>query len=143
MASIFRRRFLGSSRHGGKVRTSCWVHGTTCSTRWCGYVERATPCRLASSPFAAGVRLADIQTGFRIYSRCLLEATGFPEDRFEAESAVVVRAARRGFRIATVPVELGFADGRSTSHYRPVIDSLRIAEAVIRARLGTMKGQAQ
>lgn len=92
--------------------------------------------------FAAGVRLADIQTGFRIYSRYLLEATGFPENRFEAESAVVVRAARRGFKIATVSVELGFADGRSTSHYRPVIDSLRIAEAVIRARLGTMKGQA-
>ena len=93
--------------------------------------------------FAAGVRLADIQTGFRIYSRCLLEATGFPENRFEAESAVVVRAARRGFKIATVPVELGFADGRSTSHYRPVIDSLRIAEAVIRARLGSMKGPPQ
>ena len=93
--------------------------------------------------FAAGVRLADIQTGFRIYSRDLLEATGFPENRFEAESAVVVRAARRGFTIATVPVELGFADGRSTSHYRPLIDSLRIAEAVVRARLESKGGRVQ
>jgi glycosyltransferase involved in cell wall biosynthesis len=85
--------------------------------------------------FAAGQPLADIQTGFRYYSRRLIEDVGFPEARFEAESAVVVRAARRGFRVITVPVHLGFADGRTTSHYRPLMDSLRIAGAVTRARL--------
>jgi len=85
--------------------------------------------------FAAGQRLTDIQTGFRYYSRRLIETVGFPEARFEAESAVVVRAERRGFRIVTVPVHLAFADGRTTSHYRPLIDSLRIAGAVTRARL--------
>ncbi len=82
----------------------------------------------------AGRRLHDVQTGFRLYSRRLIETTGFPEHRFDAESAVVVRAARRGCRILTVPVRLGFADGRSTSHYRPLVDSLRIARAVVRAR---------
>ena len=85
--------------------------------------------------FAAGQRLTDIQTGFRYYSRRLIETVGFPEARFEAESAVVVRAARRGFRVVTLPVHLAFADGRTTSHYRPLIDSLRIAGAVTRARL--------
>jgi glycosyltransferase involved in cell wall biosynthesis len=85
--------------------------------------------------FAAGQYLADIQTGFRFYSRRLIETVGFPEARFEAESAVVVRAARRGFQVVTVPVHLGFADGRTTSHYRPLKDSLRIAGAVARARL--------
>ena len=85
--------------------------------------------------FAAGQRFTDIQTGFRYYSRRLIEGVGFPEARFEAESAVVVRAARRGFKVVTVPVHLGFADGRTTSHYRPLIDSLRIAGAVTRARL--------
>jgi glycosyltransferase involved in cell wall biosynthesis len=85
--------------------------------------------------FAAGQCFTDIQTGFRFYSRRLVEAVGFPEARFEAESAVVVRAARRGFRVVTVPVRLGFADGRTTSHYRPLLDSLRIAGAVTRARL--------
>ena len=83
----------------------------------------------------AGCRLHDIQTGFRFYSRRLVETTGFPEDRFDAESAVVVRAARRGFRIVTVPVRLAFADGRTTSHFRPLVDSLRIARSVVRARL--------
>jgi len=84
---------------------------------------------------AAGRTVEDVQTGFRLYSRSLITTTGFPEDRFEAESAVVVRAARLGFTIETVPIHLGFADGRCTSHYRPLVDSLRIALAVIRARL--------
>lgn len=89
--------------------------------------------------FAAGQHLTDIQTGFRIYSRRLIETVGFPEARFEAESAVVVRAARRGFKVVTVPVRLGFADGRTTSHYRPLMDSVRIAGAVTRARLEMLK----
>jgi glycosyltransferase involved in cell wall biosynthesis len=101
-----------------------------------GAVRRASN-RLSSRAisFAAGQPLSDIQTGFRFYSRRLIEDVGFPEARFEAESAVVVRAARRGFRVVTVPVRLGFADGRTTSHYRPLLDSLRIAGAVTRARL--------
>lgn len=85
--------------------------------------------------WAAGQALSDVQTGFRLYTRRLVEATGFPETRFDAESAVVVRACRRGFRVVTVPVRLGFADGRTTSHYRPLVDSLRIARSVVRARL--------
>jgi glycosyltransferase involved in cell wall biosynthesis len=89
--------------------------------------------------FAAGQRFTDIQTGFRFYSRRLIEGVGFPEARFEAESAVVVRAARRGFKVVTVPVRLGFADGRTTSHYRPLLDSLRIAGAVTRARLEMLR----
>jgi glycosyltransferase involved in cell wall biosynthesis len=88
---------------------------------------------------AAGQDLRDIQTGFRYYSRRLFEEVGFPEARFEAESAVVVRAARRGFKVISVPVHLGFADGRTTSHYRPLLDSLRIAGAVARARLEMLK----
>lgn len=95
------------------------------SNRWS---SRAISC-FAGRPFA------DVQSGFRVYTRGLVDRTGFPEPRFEAESAVVVRAARLGLRVVCVPVELGFADGRTTSHYRPVIDSLRIARAVVRARL--------
>lgn len=103
-------------------------------------VRRASN-RLSSKAisFAAGQRLTDVQTGFRYYSRRLIEDVGFPEARFEAESAVVVRAARRGFTVITVPVRLGFADGRTTSHYRPLVDSLRIAGAVTRARLEMLR----
>ena len=85
---------------------------------------------------AAGQSIADVQTGFRYYSRALIERLGVPNGRFEAESALVVRAVRRGLRVRTTPVRLGFADGMATSHFRPIIDSVRIATAVIGARFG-------
>jgi glycosyltransferase involved in cell wall biosynthesis len=87
--------------------------------------------------FAAGQAISDVQTGFRFYSRDLIERAGFFEPRFEAESAVVVRAVRLGLRVTTTPIRLGFVDGRTTSHYRPILDSLRIAGAVVRARFGS------
>ena len=86
----------------------------------------------------AGEAIDDVQSGFRLYTRKLIQTTGFAEPRFEAESAVVVRAIRYGLRIALTPVELGFVDGRRTSHYRPLVDSLRIAMAVTRARFDTV-----
>jgi glycosyltransferase involved in cell wall biosynthesis len=103
---------------------------------------RRSSNRLSSSliSVAAGQRIRDAQTGFRVYSSNLIQATGFPESRFDAESAVVVRAARLGFKFASVPIELGFVDGRATSHYRPVVDSLRIARSVIRARMEFVLG---
>ncbi len=86
---------------------------------------------------AAGAPISDVQTGFRLYTRQLVSQVPMHGERFAAESAIVVRAARRGFGIASTPVELGFADGRHTSHYRPWLDSLRIARAVIAARFVT------
>ena len=52
---------------------------------------------------------------------------------------MVVRAVRRGLRVISVPVRLGFADGRITSHYRPLVDSMRIARAVAFARWGSAR----
>ena len=86
--------------------------------------------------WAAGRAVSDVQTGFRFYSREVIDRAGFPGQRFEAESAVVVRAVRLGLRVATTPVKLGNADGRATSHYRPLSDSLRIGAAVVRSRFG-------
>ncbi len=97
---------------------------------------RRTANRLSSQAIslAAGSRISDVQTGFRLYTKALIDRTGFPEARFEAESAVVVRAVRCGLRVTTTPVRLAKADGRATSHFRPLVDSLRIAAAVLRAR---------
>lgn len=97
--------------------------------------------RQLSNRFAAGtigwlgrIRLRDAQTGFRLYHRRLIETVGFPEPRFQAESAVLVRAGRHGFRVVSTPVEIAQVDGRGTSHFRPVLDFLRIVGAVVRAR---------
>lgn len=101
------------------------------------HVVRRWSNRLSSRAISlvAGRPLSDVQTGFRLYTRRLVAEVPLRGDRFEAESGVVVRAARRGYSVASVPVRLGFADGRHTSHYRPWIDSLKIARAVIGARI--------
>lgn len=88
----------------------------------------------------AGARQSDIQSGFRLYTQRLLEGTGLPKGRFEAESSIIVKAVRRGFRVVGTPVELGYTDGRHSSHYRPIRDSLRIALAVVGARLEGNRG---
>jgi len=106
------------------------------------YFEEMSPLRRRSNRIssdlisrAARHAVSDVQTGFRFYSRRLIEEVGLRESGFEAESAVFVRAARRGLRIVTTPIRLGFSDGRCTSHYRSWVDGARIARAVVGAML--------
>jgi glycosyltransferase involved in cell wall biosynthesis len=82
----------------------------------------------------AGTRVTDSQSGFRFYSTKLLGAVKLRTDGFDMESEVIVRAGRGGFKIITTPISLGFIDGISTSHYKPLKDTMRIAWTVIRAR---------
>jgi len=83
----------------------------------------------------SGVKITDSQSGFRFYSARLIDGIDLKTDGFDMESEVIVRAGRRGYRIVTIPIELGFVDGLSTSHYKPLKDTLRIAWTVTRARL--------
>jgi glycosyltransferase involved in cell wall biosynthesis len=85
--------------------------------------------------FAAGVKVTDSQSGFRFYSMPLLRNVQLRTDGFDMESEVIVRAGRHGFKIVTIPIDLGFIDGQSTSYYRPLKDTLRIAWTVFRTCL--------
>ena len=78
--------------------------------------------------------VTDSQSGFRLYSRDLLLKARLRSDGFDMESEVIVRAGCDGFKVITIPIELGFVDGLSTSHYKPLADSLRIFWTVTRAR---------
>ena len=83
----------------------------------------------------AGTRVFDSQSGFRRYSAKLLRDIRLRTDGFDMESEVIVLAGKRGLRIVTIPIDLGFVNGVSTSHYKPLKDTLRIAWTVTRARL--------
>jgi len=83
---------------------------------------------------AAGTRVSDSQSGFRLYTARLLREVKLRSDGFDMESEVIIRAGVRKMRIVVTPVDLGFIDGLSTSHYRPLGDTLRIAWTGIRAR---------
>jgi len=83
----------------------------------------------------SGADITDSQSGFRLYSACLLRALKLRTDGFDLESEVIVLAGKRKLRIVTIPIDLGFVDGLSTSHFRPLLDTLRIAWTVTRAKL--------
>ncbi len=76
---------------------------------------------------ASGRGIPDSQSGFRFYSTRLLRAVRLRSDGFAMESEVIVRAGRGGFQVLSTPIELGFVDGVSTSHYKPLMDTMRIA----------------
>lgn len=84
--------------------------------------------------WASGVPVDDSQSGFRFYSTRLMREVTLRSTGFDLESEVIVAAARRGLKIATIPIDLGFVDGLSTSHYRPLADSVRIAWTVFKTR---------
>ncbi len=82
----------------------------------------------------SGATITDSQSGFRFYSARLLRTLRLRTDGFDLESEVIVLAGKRGLKIETIDIELAFVDGLSTSHYRPLKDTLRIAWTVVRAR---------
>jgi glycosyltransferase involved in cell wall biosynthesis len=84
--------------------------------------------------FASNTNVTDSQSGFRLYSAQLLRAIRLRSEGFDMESEVIVQAGKRRFKIISIPIDLGFVDGQSTSHYKPLMDTIRIAWTVIRAR---------
>lgn len=85
--------------------------------------------------WASQTAVSDSQSGYRFYSTRLLRSVRLRTDGFDLESEVIVRAGRGGFKVLTIPIDLDFVDGVSTSHYKPLKDTLRIAWTVFRARL--------
>lgn len=76
---------------------------------------------------ATGLRLQDTQTGLRGYSAALLPwLLSVPGDRFEYELAVLLQAARRGLPLEEIAIATTYLEGNASSHFRPVIDSLRV-----------------
>jgi len=76
---------------------------------------------------ATGRPLQDTQTGLRGYAAGLLPwLLSVPGDRFEYEMDVLLQAARRGLPVEEVGIATIYLEGNASSHFRPLVDSLRI-----------------
>jgi glycosyltransferase involved in cell wall biosynthesis len=82
----------------------------------------------------SGTAITDSQCGFRLYSARLLRSFSLRAEGFDMDSEVIVRAGQAGLTVAMTSIEMGFVDGITTSHFRAVRDTLRIAATVLRAR---------
>lgn len=91
--------------------------------------------RLTSTAFrlATGRALGDTQTGLRGIPASLLPwAASLPGDRFEYEFRMLLRAVSDGLALVEVPIATVYADGNSSSHFRPLADSARIYAPLLR-----------
>ncbi len=77
--------------------------------------------------FVTGVKLADTQSGFRLYPIHLLRNTKFFTNRYEFELEILVRSAWKGIHIKELPVQVFYPGKKKrVSHFRPLRDFMRI-----------------
>ena len=81
---------------------------------------------------AAGWRLSDTQTGLRgIPADVIPWMCDQPGERFEYEQNVLLRTHRDGLDTREVPIDTVYVDHNASSHFRPVVDSLRVAVPLV------------
>jgi glycosyltransferase involved in cell wall biosynthesis len=80
---------------------------------------------------AAGCPIPDSQTGYRAFRASALREVEALGDRYDFETDLLIRLARRGFRVATVPVPTIYG---AASHFRPVRDTAHVIRAIWRHR---------
>lgn len=77
--------------------------------------------------WCAGRPIRDAQCGFRGIRRTLLEQVGHAGERYEAETAFVIRAARAGAIIAQIEIPTRYGP---PSHFRPLRDAARVVATI-------------
>jgi glycosyltransferase involved in cell wall biosynthesis len=76
-----------------------------------------------------GARVPDSQCGYRLYSARLLRQLPITCTRFTMESEVILKAARVGFPVRSVPVQTLYLQG--PSHISHLTDTVRWIRAVL------------
>ena len=78
-----------------------------------------------------GVRLTDLLSGYRAFSRRLVKSLPLVGGGFETEAEMTIKAVHRGFRVVEVPVTLVARPEGSKSKIRIAQDGLLILNAMI------------
>ena len=101
-------------------------------TRGMPLVRRMTN-RLTSTVISgrSRCRIDDSQSGYRLVRASLLRRMTLVTRRFDTESEILIRAARMGARIVSVPIRTIYGDERSKIH--PLKDAFRFFRLVARS----------
>jgi glycosyltransferase involved in cell wall biosynthesis len=78
-----------------------------------------------------GQRIPDSQNGYRLHRTELFRHMHLVTTRYDTESEILIKAARRGAKIASVPVETIYGDAKSSIN--PFVDSYRFLRMVIKS----------
>jgi putative flippase GtrA len=86
-----------------------------------------------------GLRLRDTQTGLRGIPLASVPALlRLPDDGYDYEMDMLVSCARNGWAVREVPIETIYIDGNRSSHFNPVLDSLRIYYVLLRYLISSL-----
>ncbi|MBI3324859.1 MAG: glycosyltransferase family 2 protein, partial [Candidatus Omnitrophica bacterium] len=75
-------------------------------------------------------QIPDSQCGFRVIRRHVLDALRLSGRRFDLETELLLAAARRGWRVSSVPIRAIYHDHASYIH--PIMDGVRFVGLVLR-----------
>ncbi len=82
--------------------------------------------------FITGTKIADTQTGLRAFpTEVLPELLALSGERYEYEMTVLAHVCRRR-KPLEVPIETVYLDGNRSSHFDPLLDSIRIYFVLVR-----------
>ena len=113
--------FLAAAAAGG---ADLWIGDRMRDTRDMPPLRRfANRSTSSIISWLAGQPISDSQSGYRLISARVLRSVDLRFDRFEAESEILIKASRAGFRIGSVPIRTIYGEERSTIH--PARDTLR------------------
>jgi len=74
--------------------------------------------------------IPDSQCGFRLIKKATLQSFRLTSFKFEMETELLLKAARHGIRIESIPIKTVYSDERS--HINPLVDTLRFIAFMIR-----------
>ena len=77
--------------------------------------------------------LEDSQSGYRLIESALVRRMRLRSDDYAIETEMLIKAGKAGARVGHVPVRTIYND--EESHFRPLIDTLRIALAAIQFKV--------
>ncbi|MFC1804678.1 glycosyltransferase family 2 protein [Candidatus Omnitrophota bacterium] len=82
-------------------------------------------------------KIPDTQCGFRLIKRDVLKKIDLRTSKYEIDSELLIKAARRGVKIESVPIKSVYGGERSEIH--PVVDTLRFFRFVFNEVLASRK----
>ncbi len=85
---------------------------------------------------AARQYIADTQSGYRLYDVNMLKGINIQFPRFQAETEILIKAGKKGFKITSLPIKVLYNERTETkSHYKRVVDTYNISILVVKSCL--------
>ncbi|MGB2990534.1 MAG: glycosyltransferase family 2 protein [Candidatus Zixiibacteriota bacterium] len=79
----------------------------------------------------SGQSIRDSQSGYRLITTQVLKSVKLESRKYDLESEILIKAKRKGFEIAEVPIRTIYAGGKS--FINPLIDTIRFIKLIWRS----------